>query len=293
VRPDELHQAFNFPYLLAPWSAPALREVIETSLRANDAVEAPTTWVLSNHDVVRHTTRLAGDDDGRSARGQRRSRAATLLMLALPGAAYLYQGEELGLPEYTDMPDEARRDPVWELSGHTRRGRDGCRVPLPWRDGGPSYGFSTTARTWLPQPSWWGHYALDRQAGVSGSTYEMYREALRLRRELDLGSGSLAWWDWPPRGPDGGAGTAAGTGASSETVAFINNRTGVLANIGPEPVQLPDGAEILCSSVPLGGTGAPTGAATGAEPRAPAAVPPDVTVWMRLGTAGTGIAHGG
>lgn len=258
VRPGELHQTFNFPYLEAPWSAAALREVIETSLRANDAVGAPTTWVLSNHDVVRHTTRLAGDGDGRSEQAQRRGRAATLLMLALPGSAYLYQGEELGLPEYTDMPDEARRDPVWERSGHTRRGRDGCRVPLPWRDGAPAFGFSTSDRTWLPQPPWWGRYALDRQAGVPGSTYEMYRTALRLRRDLDLGSGSLAWWDWPPAQPERG---------DAGVVAFVNNGVGVLANLRPEPVPLPEDAEILCASIPLAGS----------RPL----VPPDVTVWVR------------
>jgi alpha-glucosidase len=265
VRPGELHQTFNFPYLEAPWSAAALRAVIETSLRSNDSVGAPTTWVLSNHDVVRHPTRLAPESgDGRAGHDERalqRGRAATLLMLALPGAAYLYQGEELGLPEYTGMPDEARKDPVWERSGHTRRGRDGCRVPLPWRDGAPSFGFSTSARTWLPQPPWWGQYALDREAGAAGSTYEMYRAALRLRRELDLGSGSLAWWDWPPGGTgDGDAGV----------VAFINNGVGVLANLRPEPVPLPADAEILCASIPL---------------TDPALVPPDVTVWARLGPA--------
>ena len=279
VRPDELHQAFNFGYLLAPWSAAELREVIETSLRANDEVGAPTTWVLSNHDVIRHPTRLAPENpagpdapagpgapagpDPAGGAALRRGRAATLLMLALPGAAYLYQGEELGLPEYTGIPDEARKDPVWELSGHTRPGRDGCRVPLPWRDGGPSFGFSTSARTWLPQPPWWGRYALDRQAGVPGSTYEMYRAALRLRRELDLGGGSLAWWDWPAARSAGGPGAG-----SADVVAFVNNGIGVLANLGAGPVPVPCGAEMLCASAPLGGR--------------PARVPPDVTVWLRL-----------
>ena len=264
VRPGELHQAFNFGYLEAPWSAAALREVIETSLRANDVVGAPTTWVLSNHDVIRHPTRLAGDGDGAgggagtSETALRRGRAATLLMLGLPGAAYLYQGEELGLPEYTGLPDEARKDPVWERSGRTRLGRDGCRVPLPWRDEPPSFGFSDSARSWLPQPPWWGRYALDRQEGVTGSTYEMYRSALRLRRDLDLGSGSLAWWDWPPQRPRNGG---------AAVVAFINNGVGVLANLGTEPVPLPEGAEVLCASVPIADD--------------PALVPPDVTVWVR------------
>ena len=111
-------------------------------------------------------------------------------MLALPGSAYLYQGEELGLPEHTTLPDEARQDPTWERSGHTERGRDGCRVPIPWEADAPSYGFGPTDASWLPQPAVWAEYALDRQRGVPGSTYELYRTALRLRREHGLGRGT-------------------------------------------------------------------------------------------------------
>ncbi|GAB3859556.1 hypothetical protein GCM10029963_60990 [Micromonospora andamanensis] len=165
VRPDEMHQAFNFEYLLASWTAPAQYAVITRSLEATDAVGAPTTWVLSNHDVVRHASRLGlpvgtprpngigvGDEQPDAAIGLRRARAATLLMLALPGSAYLYQGEELGLPEHTTLPDEARQDPTWERSGRTQRGRDGCRVPIPWEADAPSYGFGPTDASWLPQP---------------------------------------------------------------------------------------------------------------------------------------------
>ncbi|BCJ60599.1 hypothetical protein Jiend_40210 [Micromonospora endophytica] len=150
VRPDEMHQAFNFEYLLAAWTAPAQYAVITRSLEATDKVSAPTTWVLSNHDVVRHASRLGlpvgtarpngigvGDEQPDAATGLRRARAATLLMLALPGSAYLYQGEELGLPEHTQLPDEARQDPTWVRSGHTQRGRDGCRVPIPWEADAP------------------------------------------------------------------------------------------------------------------------------------------------------------
>ena len=157
VRPDEMHQAFNFEYLLAAWTAPAQYAVITRSLEATDAVGAPTTWVLSNHDVIRHASRMGlsakggrpngigiGDPQPDAALGLRRARAATLLMLALPGSAYLYQGEELGLPEHTTLPDEARQDPTWERSGHTQRGRDGCRVPIPWEADAPSYGFGPT-----------------------------------------------------------------------------------------------------------------------------------------------------
>src|SRR5690606_23427403 len=181
VRPDEMHQAFNFSFLTTLWRAPLLRTVVTESLAANDAVGAPTTWVLSNHDVVRHTSRLGletpgarpngiGADDPQPDEelGLRRGRAATLLMLGLPGSAYLYQGEELGLPEHTTLDDAERQDPAWWRSGHTERGRDGCRVPLPWEADAPAYGFSPTGRSWLSQPESFARYALDRQRGVEG-----------------------------------------------------------------------------------------------------------------------------
>ncbi|MGW1768791.1 glycoside hydrolase family 13 protein [Streptomyces sp. NPDC002073] len=117
VRPDELHQAFNFRFLNCPWEAGRIREVIDESLAATTAVGAPTTWVLSNHDVVRHRTRY-----GSGPQGLRRARAAALLMLALPGSAYLYQGEELGLPEVADLPDALRQDPAFHRGGATAPG---------------------------------------------------------------------------------------------------------------------------------------------------------------------------
>jgi alpha-glucosidase len=261
VRPDEMHQAFNFEYLLAAWTAPAQYAVITRSLEATDSVGAPTTWVLSNHDVVRHASRLGlplsggrpngigiGDPQPDTALGLRRARAASLLMLALPGSAYLYQGEELGLPEHTTLPDEARQDPTWERSGHTQRGRDGCRVPIPWEADAPSYGFGPTDASWLPQPPSWAEYALDRQRGVPGSTYELYRTALRLRREHDLGRGPLRW-----------------LASGDEVLIFTNRELTVLTNFGTEPVPLPAGAEVLAASAPLDGDTVPT----------------DVTVWCR------------
>ncbi|MGC4893064.1 alpha-amylase family glycosyl hydrolase [Micromonospora sp. DT31] len=261
VRPDEMHQAFNFEYLLAAWSAPAQYAVITRSLEATDAVGAPTTWVLSNHDVVRHASRLGlGTDGGRgngigaddpqpdAALGLRRARAASLLMLALPGSAYLYQGEELGLPEHTMLPDEARQDPTWARSGHTERGRDGCRVPIPWEADAPSYGFGPTDASWLPQPSVWAEYALDRQRGVAGSTYELYRTALRLRREHALARGPLRFLS-----------------SGDEVLTFTNGDLTVLTNFGAAPVPLPANAQVLVASAPLDGE----------------AVPTDVTVWFR------------
>ncbi|MFY1596064.1 glycoside hydrolase family 13 protein [Micromonospora sp. WMMD737] len=262
VRPDEMHQAFNFEYLLAAWTAPAQYAVITRSLEATDAVGAPTTWVLSNHDVVRHASRLGlpiggkrpngigiGDPQPDAALGLRRARAATLLMLALPGSAYLYQGEELGLPEHTTMPDEARQDPTWARSGHTERGRDGCRVPIPWEADAPSYGFGPTDASWLPQPSLWAEYALDRQRDTPGSTYELYRTALRLRREHRLGEGPLEW-----------------LASGDEVLSFRNGGLTVLTNFGDAAVPLPAGSELVHASAPLDADGA---------------VPTDVTVWVR------------
>ncbi|KAB1161185.1 glycoside hydrolase family 13 protein [Micromonospora sp. AMSO12t] len=262
VRPDEMHQAFNFEYLLAAWTAPAQYAVITRSLEATDAVGAPTTWVLSNHDVVRHASRLGlpigekrpngigiGDPQPDAALGLRRARAATLLMLALPGSAYLYQGEELGLPEHTTMPDEARQDPTWARSGHTERGRDGCRVPIPWEADAPSYGFGPTDASWLPQPSLWAEFALDRQRDTPGSTYELYRTALRLRREHRLGEGPLEW-----------------LASGDEVLSFRNGGLTVLTNFGDAAVPLPAGSELVHASAPLDADGA---------------VPTDVTVWVR------------
>ncbi len=194
---DRAHQSFNFGFLQARWGVDTMRRAIEKPLELADAVDSPTTWVLSNHDVIRHATRygfapehrfgegLSREETPDAELGLRRARAATLLMLALPGAAYLYQGEELGLPEVADIPDALREDPAYKRAGVP--GRDGCRVPLPWVHDAPAYGFSPTGKSWLPQPEAFGAVAADLQEGVDGSTLEMYRTALHLRRELRLG----------------------------------------------------------------------------------------------------------
>ena len=217
--------------------------------------------MLSNHDVVRHATRLGyppeeqlpqgigiGDPQPDHALGLHRARAATLLILGLPGAAYLYQGEELGLPDDVWLPDQARQDPTWHRSGHVVRGRDGCRVPLPWAADAPSYGFGPGAASWLPQPRAWAEYALDRQRGVPGSTYETYRAALRIRRELGLGGGSLDWVD-----------------LGADVLAFRNGTVFVATNFGASPAVLPDGVQVLLASGPL----IPEGV-----------LPTDTTVWL-------------
>ncbi|MCO8308179.1 alpha-amylase family glycosyl hydrolase, partial [Streptomyces sp. RKCA744] len=172
-------------------------------------VGAPATWVLSNHDVTRHATRYANPPGlgtqirtaGDRELGLRRARAATLLMLALPGSAYLYQGEELGLPDVTDLPDEVRQDPSFFRAQGQDGFRDGCRVPIPWTRTGPSYGFGDGG-SWLPQPDAWGELSVEAQTGVPDSTLEMYRRALAVRRELPgLGAGTdVTWHDELPAG---------------------------------------------------------------------------------------------
>ena len=267
VRDDEMHQAFNFAFLQAQWRAGDLRDAVTMSLAASDSVGAPTTWVLSNHDVVRHASRLGlpvgakrpngigiGDPLPDAALGLRRARAATALMLALPGSSYLYQGEELGLPDSTDMPDDVRQDPTWARSGHTERGRDGCRVPMPWEADRPSYGFGPADQTWLPQPASYAGLAVDRQAGVPGTTLELYRALLAIRRAHGLGAGSLSLLP----------------GYSQDVVALVNEsaagaRVVVITNLGVEPVAVPGGALSLVSSGPL----TPQGL-----------VPTDTTVWL-------------
>ncbi|WP_309064842.1 glycoside hydrolase family 13 protein [Microbacterium sp.] len=254
VRPGEMHQTFNFPYLMTPWDADALRDVIRRSLDAFGGVGAPSTWVLSNHDVVRHASRLAltadnpqGEGIGPKSKGKpdpvvglARARAATTLMLALPGSAYLYQGEELGLPEAMEIPDEFRQDPTWFRTEGKRYGRDGCRVPLPWNADAPAFGFNDTGASWLPQPTEWASYARDAEEADPASTLNLYKALIRLRREHGFGTGSLVWED---RGAD--------------AVAFRRGDIHVVANLGARPLELGDRVEFIVQSRPFDGTTLP------------------------------------
>ncbi|MDP5226429.1 MULTISPECIES: glycoside hydrolase family 13 protein [Arthrobacter] len=257
VRPDEMQQAFNFDFLLAGWDAERLAHSIDASIEAVAAVGAPVTWVLSNHDTVRHPSRFglkdpatfpkgiaSEDEQPDAALGLSRARAATLVELALPGSAYLYQGEELGLPEHTTLPASARQDPSFFRTHGAERGRDGCRVPLPWTADAPGYGFSLNgpdgdAQPWLPQPESFRDHAADVQDGVEGSTLELYRAALALRRKHRLGRGAHVW--------------SAQHRPEQGLVAFLNGGVLVLANMGEEPVDLPVGFTPVLSSGPLTG----------------------------------------
>ncbi|OEV03026.1 glycoside hydrolase family 13 protein [Streptomyces oceani] len=251
IRPDELHQAFFFDLLSAPWDADAFRKSIDEAIRDIAGTGSTTTWVLNNHDQVRSVTRYAGEPGLESSGlGSDRARAAALLMLALPGAAYVYQGEELGLPEVMDLPDELLTDPIFRRTGSRSRVRDGCRVPLPWSGHASPFGFTSEAegvRPWLPQPEWFAEHATDRAVADPRSFWHLYREALQLRRALpQLGTGTLRWLETSP-----------------EVLAFIRDDGLVCAvNFGTAPVEAPVTGTLLLASGPYSESGAESGAGT-------------------------------
>jgi alpha-glucosidase len=244
LREDELQLAFNFKLLTAEWTADELRDAIIHSLSTVSGTPAPACWVLSNHDRPRHVTRYGGGE-----LGLRRARAAALLQLALPGAVYLYNGDELGLPNVDDLPEEALQDPVWERSGRTKRGRDGCRVPMPWSGTRPSYGFSSSPDTWLPMPLDWAGLTVEAQSSDPASIQSLYRAALALRSGSPAFAGEELQWLPAPEG----------------CLAF--RRPGglvCLLNLTDAPVPLPEGRVLLASSDLGGGT-----------------VPADSAVWLQ------------
>jgi alpha-glucosidase len=240
IRPDELQQAFNFHWLKAPWSARSFRDVVDESLHAVSLAGAAATWVLSNHDVVRHVTRYGG-----GTQGVARGRAALLTMLALPGGAYIYQGEELGLEEVVVAPED-RQDPTYHRGGGV--GRDGCRVPIPWSGDEPPFGFGPgQGQPWLPQPAAWDRLSVAAQDGDPDSTLSFYRLALRTRREVseDL-SDEVTILDSAP-----------------DTLAFVRGGGLVCAlNCGTTPAPVPvEAGELVLSSAPLEGGQLPADAA--------------------------------
>ena len=249
VRPDELHGVFNFDFLRSPWEATALRTVIDDHRAALGAVGASPTWVLSNHDEARHLSRYgrpfsgvrhpltAGPSPTDVALGTRRARAAALLMLALPGSACLYQGEELGLWEVEDLPDELLQDPTWKRSGHRVRGRDGCRVPVPWSGDGPPFGFGPPGSVpWLPQPEAWRGFSVDAESRDAGSMLALYRAALGLRREHAGFAGDDLRWLPAPEG---------------SLVFERANGLRCAVNLSGSPLELPVGRTTLLASTPI------------------------------------------
>ncbi|WP_417233876.1 glycoside hydrolase family 13 protein [Arthrobacter sp.] len=260
VRAGEMQQAFNFGFLLAGWNAQNIVENVTETLAAAAVVGAPPTWVLSNHDTVRHCTRFglsdpttfpkgiaAQDEQPDEELGRVRGRAAAMVMLALPGSAYVYQGDELTLPEHTTLPDECRQDPSFFRTGGVERGRDGCRIPLPWAAESPGFGFSRTvddgdapassgSEPWLPQPDSYARYAADQQVGVEGSAFELYRLLLAVRADRELGRGRLEW-SRQNRPADG-------------VLSYANGALQVLANLGAQPVEVPADLEVAVASRP-------------------------------------------
>jgi alpha-glucosidase len=265
LRPDELHAAFNFDFLGCAWDPALMRECVDRTLHAHAAVGAPPTWVLSNHDVTRHVTRYGRTDttfsfatnlDGTPVDlelGTRRARAAALLSLSLPGATYIYQGEELGLWENENIPVDKLQDPMWARRGHSR---DGCRVPLPWTGDEPPFGFSPpdSAPPWLPQPAEWKDRTVQAQTGDPSSMLELYRAAIGLRRsEPGLHESAMSWLSLDP-----------------EAVAYTRGREfACVVNMSGRSIALPEFQTCLLSSGPLDGV----------------SLPPDTAVWLRLSGA--------
>jgi alpha-glucosidase len=264
LRPDEMHAAFNFDFLGCAWDPELLRACIDRTLEAHALVGAPATWVLSNHDVTRPVTRYGRTDTTFSFAtkregtptdlqlGYQRARAAALLCLALPGGAYIYQGEELGLWEVEDIPPAMRTDPMYPRSGFVDPGRDGCRVPLPWSGEESPFGFSATGSSapWLPQPADWKDRTVQAQTGDPHSMLELYREALRIRRDATaLGDGAMRWLP-----------SADGVLAFARDPRFV-----CVANLSTVTVDLPDHEEVWLSSGPLDGD----------------RLPADTTAWLR------------
>jgi alpha-glucosidase len=266
LRADEMHTAFNFEFLACPWDAERLRACIDSTLTVHAPVGATATWVLSNHDVTRHVTRYGREDtkfEFAAKRrntppvdldlGTRRARAAALLTLSLPGAVYIYQGEELGLPEVEDLADDVLQDPMFFRSGGADPGRDGCRVPLPWGGENPPFCFSppgATARPWLPQPASWRTLTAEAQELAPGSMLSLYREALRIRRsEPPLADGEMRWLA-APRG----------------VLAFVRgSRFACVVNLSSASTELPSHDSVLLCSGPLDA----------------GRLPPDTAVWLR------------
>jgi alpha-glucosidase len=231
LRPDELHLGFNFRLTKIDFDAAEIRAAIENSLAATAIENAIPTWTLSNHDVGREVTRYGGGEIG-----LRRARAMAMVMLALPGAVFIYNGEELGLPD-VELPDEVLQDPTWERSGHTERGRDKCRVPMPWSGDTPPFGFSTNADTWLPMPADWATLTVEKQSSDPRSTLSFFRKALELRSERAEFDGGEIRWLTAPRN------------------ALIFRRGGGLVcalNAGRRPMALPS-SELILASAPLEG----------------------------------------
>ena len=264
LAPGVLHTAFNFGYLMSGWDAGEFKTAITKSLREHEPLDSPPTWVLSNHDVIRHLSRFGRPEERQTkgpsqhfttpldlALGTRRARAAAMLNLSLPGGVYVYQGEELGLWEVEDIPAELRQDPVFERSEHADPGRDGCRVPLPWSGDTAPFGFSpddATSEPWLPQPAAWRDYTVERELADEGSMLSLYRQLIGIRAEHHAWAGEELQW---LEAPDG-------------VLAFRRGTFVCAVNFAGDARPFPSGGAVLAASREYDG----------------ATLPADTAVWI-------------
>ncbi|MGH3562811.1 MAG: glycoside hydrolase family 13 protein [Mycobacterium sp.] len=239
LRPDELHLGFNFRLAQADFDAGDIRAAVENTLAAAAIENATPTWTLANHDVGREVTRYGGGEVGLA-----RARALAMVMLALPGVVFIYNGEELGLPD-VELPDEVLQDPTWKRSGHTERGRDGCRVPIPWDGDAPPFGFSTSTDTWLPMPPEWAALTVEKQLSDAGSTLSLFRRANELRAtRAEFDGDGIEWLPTP-----------------HDALVFARGGMLCVLNAGARPLPLPDGQLILASAPVADGVLPPNAAA--------------------------------
>jgi alpha-glucosidase len=271
LRPDELANSFNFDFLTSLWEPAYLTGMSNRAVDAMAEVGAPPSWVFNNHDVTRSVDRFDLGLQNRQentferqgdpaqfdiARGTQRARAGALLMLALPGGAYIFQGEEVALPEARDIPEDRLTDPRWAMSGFTDRGRDGCRVPLPWKtNSAGAFGFSENSKlnpidAWLPQSNNWGDFSVQSQEDDDQSPLNLYRKALKIRKtHPGLGDGTINWLE------------------VNQNVVSFSRPGGFVCylNLG-EAIELPKSAKVLVSS----------------EPITNGLIPTDTAVWFEL-----------
>ena len=270
LRPDELHTAFNFKFLECAFDPTAMRQVIDETLATHRTVGAPPTWVLSNHDVTRAVTRYGRIDtsfDGGARQhgspvdldlGVRRARAAAMLTFSLPGDVYIYQGDELGLAEVEDIPESMLQDPVWKRSGHTDRGRDGCRVPMPWSGAEPPFGFAPDGTApWLPQPLAWKSLTVEAESNEPASTLSLYRAALALRRSMLISRAEGAADSWTDE--------IEWLDAGDGTLAFRRGDFTCVVNFAAAPFSIHGYGQVVLSS----------------EPLTDAVLPPATCAWLR------------
>jgi alpha-glucosidase len=212
---DHFDAVFAFELLLTSWDAGRLRTAIEACTR----VPGQAAWAMSNHDFGRLATRF----------GHENARAAAMMLLTLPGPAFLYQGDEIGQGDGPPMggpKQPARPVAQGEASGFDRHGRDRFRHPMQW-DGSPGAGFSA-GDPWL-RPVDPAERNVEDQRDDPGSTLSLARELIALRRELGDGFELLD--------------------AADGVVAYRRGEHAVALNTTPEPRPVPPSGQVVLQTV--------------------------------------------